>query len=385
MELLEMIETIRAEEASVQRLFQSEGTGVRHGALRQQQDYPQRLAEAAQFVADIVRGRRPMRQLEEALTTSDFPYLFGDILDRQVLASYRETTATYRNYVKMGRVRDFRTVKRFSTYGADQVLDAVKEKEEYKTGKVEENSPYSYAVSKYGRKLGLSWETMVNDDMEALTDMPQRLGRAARRSEAKFVTQLHVDASGPHASFYTAGNKNIVTGNPALSVAGLTAALEKLTEQVDEGGEPIVVDMVELVVPPSLEVTARNILNALTIELAEEGGTANQKITAANWMKTKFNLNVDAYIPIVASTANGKTSWFLFANPDSGRPALELGHLIGHEEPEIFMKLPNATRVGGSAEDFDFDTDTREYKVRHVFGGSRLDPKMTVASNGSGS
>jgi hypothetical protein len=26
-----------------------------------------------------------------------------------------------------------------------------------------------------------------------------------------------------------------------------------------------------------------------------------------------------------------------------------------------------------------------EYKVRHVFGGARMDPKMTCASNGSGS
>jgi hypothetical protein len=386
MELLEMIESIRAEEASIQRLFQSDGTGVRHSALRQRQDYQKRLAEAATFLGEIVTGRRPLRQLQEAMTTSDFPYLFGDILDRQVLAGYREAPATYRNYVKASKVRDFRTVKRFSLYGGDQVLGAVKEREEYPVSKVEENSPYSYAVSKYGRKMGFSWESIVNDDLQTLTDTPQRFGRAARRTEQKFVTQLHVDANGPHASFYTSGNKNIVTGNPVLSIAGLTTALEKLTEQVDEQGEPIIIDMVELVVPPSLEVTALNILNALQIEYAEKGGASNQKITTANWMKTKFNLNIDPYIPLVASTANGKTSWFLFANPDNGRPALELGHLVGHEEPEVFMKLPNATRVGGGgAEDFDFDTETREYKVRHVLGGTRLDPKMTMASNGSGS
>ncbi|PKN91101.1 MAG: hypothetical protein CVU44_21020 [Chloroflexi bacterium HGW-Chloroflexi-6] len=385
MELLELVESIRAEEASVQRLFQGEGTGIRHGNLRQRQDYQQRLAEAAKFMADIVKGRRSMRQLQEAMTTSDFPYLFGDILDRQVLASYREAGATYRNYVKMSRVRDFRTVKRFSVYGADQILPGVKQKEEYPIDKMEENSPFTYSVSKFGRKLGLTWETFVNDDLDSLTDMPVRLGRAARRSEQKFVTQLHVDANGPHASFYTVGNKNIVTGNPALSIAGLTTALEKLTEQVDEKGEPIVIEMVELVVPPSLEVTAQNILNALQIEYTEKGGTSNQKITSANWMKNKFRLNVDHYIPLVASSANGKTSWFLFGNPDNGRPALELGHLIGHEEPEIFMKAPNSVRASGGSEEFDFDTDTREYKVRHVFGGSRLDPKMTQASNGSGS
>lgn len=385
MELLDLIETIRAEEATPQRLFKGDGTGVRHLNLRQLPDYPKRLAEAAKFVAEVVKGRRSMRHLQEAMTTSDFPYLFGDILDRQVLASYREAPATYENYVNIHRVRDFRSVKRFSIYGADQVLQPVTEKGEYKSDNLNENDPYSYAVTKYGRKLGFSWEATINDDMEALTDGPQRLGRAARRSEQKFVTSLHVDANGPHATFYSAGNKNIITGNPVLSVASVALGLEILTSQVDEKGEPIVIEMAELVVPPGLEITALAILNALQIELKEKGGTANQKLISQNFLKNKVRLNVDYYIPIVASAANGKTSWFMFANPQNGRPALELGRLRGHEEPEIFMKAPNAIRAGGGgSEDFDFDTDSNETKVRHVFGGTRMDPKMTVGSNGSG-
>jgi hypothetical protein len=387
-DFLEVIETIRAEEASVQRLFNNEGTGARHNQLAQRQDYQRRLAEAAKFVADVVKGKRPMRHLQEAMTTSDFPYLFGDILDRQVLAGYREAPATYQNYCRVATVRDFRTVKRFGIYGADQVLDAVAENSEYPVSKLDENSPYSYAVKKFGRKLPFSWESFVNDDLEALTDGPQRLGRAGRRSEQKFVTQLHVDANGPHASFYTVGNNNIVTGNPALSIIGLQTAMQKISAQVDENGEPVVIDVVELVVPPALEITALNILNALQLWLDtnNSAGTANQNLVTTNWMKSRVNLNVDYYVPIVASSSHGSTSWFLFANPANGRPAMELGHLRGHEEPEVFMKMPNAARVGGGGtEEFDFDTDTREYKVRHVFGGSRMDPKMTVASNGSGS
>jgi hypothetical protein len=194
-----------------------------------------------------------------------------------------------------------------------------------------------------------------------------------------------VDASGPHASFYSSGNLNIVTGNPALSVAALQTAMTQLSQKVDENGEPIIIETVELVIPPALTVPAQNYLNAFQIELSEEGGTSNTKIWSQNWMKTMFRLNIDHYIPIVASSANGSTSWFLFANPDNGRPAMEVGFLRGHEEPEVFMKLPNAVRVGGGgAEEFDFDTDSREYKVRHIFGGTRQDPKMTVASNGTG-
>jgi hypothetical protein len=40
-------------------------------------------------------------------------------------------------------------------------------------------------------------------------------------------------------------------------------------------------------------------------------------------------------------------------------------------------------RVGGGGvnpTDGDFDTDTAEYKVRHVLGGTLMDPKAAVAS-----
>lgn len=385
MEILELLETVRSEEASVNRLFGGEGQRVRG---RRSPKYLRSFAEAVKLVADVYNGRKGMHYLQEAMTTSDFPYLFGDILDRQVLASYREWPSTWQNYCKRGRVRDFRTVKRFGVYGADQVLGSViGQKGEYPYEEINEDTPYSYAVSKYGRKIKFGWETMINDDLDALKDQPERLGRAARRSEEKFVTQLFVDASGPHASFYSVGNSNIIPGNPALSMAGLQTAMQVLAAIKDQNNEPIVIDMVELVVPPALEITALNILNAIQIELAEAGGTSNQKLVAQNWMKNRVRLNVNAYIPIVASSANGSTSWFLFANPDNGRPAMELGFLIGHEEPEIFIKTPNQTRVGGGADamDGDFETDAIEHKLRHVFGGTRMDPKMTVGSNGSGS
>jgi hypothetical protein len=96
---------------------------------------------------------------------------------------------------------------------------------------------------------------------------------------------------------------------------------------------------------------------------------------------------VNPQIPLLATSANGNTSWFLFANPSVGRPAMVLGFLRGHEEPEVFMKAPNAKRVGGGDVDpmeGDFDTDGIQYKIRHVLGSKRLDTKATVASNGSG-
>jgi hypothetical protein len=298
-----------------------------------------------------------------------------------------ETPSVFRNYCKISQVADFRNVKRFVTSGAEATLDTVEQQAEYPETSLGE-AKYEYAVKKYGRRIPFAWETMINDDLDALKDIPARFGRAARRTEQKFATQLYCDGSGPHASFYTVGNANIITANPVLSIDAFQTAMTVLSAQKDSDGEPIMIDMVHLVVPPALEVVANNILNATQLELTGSGGTSNSKLITANWMRNRVRLHVDYYIPIIASTANANTSWWLFADPGNNRPALEVGFLRGHLTPEIFIKSPNTISVGGSSADpmnGDFDTDSIQYKVRHVLGGTQMDPKMTVASNGSGS
>ncbi len=48
----------------------------------------------------------------EALSISDFPTLFGDIIDRSILANYKETPFTYDQWCKLEEVNDFRVARR---------------------------------------------------------------------------------------------------------------------------------------------------------------------------------------------------------------------------------------------------------------------------------
>ena len=382
-DFLDLIETISAGDASVDRLFSGEGRRVR--GRGEDPRYKAALAEAAKFIADIYSGRRRSHQLQEAMSTSDFPLLFGDIMDRQLLAAYREWPTGISQIARTATVRDFRTVERYAVDGGAATLEKVKELTEYPEAALSE-SKYSYRVEKRGKKLPFSWETMINDDLDALQQSPTILASSARRSEERFITDLFVGTDGPDGTFFAAGNANVVTGNPALSISALQIAFQVLASQSDSDGNPIMIDGVFLVVPPALEVTARNILNATQLEVVEAGGTANQRLIAANWMRNRVTLIVDPWLPVVSSTANGNTSWYLFASPTGNRPSMEFARLRGHEEPAIFVKEPNARRVGGGTVDpmdGDFDIDAIEYKVRHVFGGTLMDPKMAVASNGT--
>ena len=384
---LELIERLKGEEASVRNLFG--GEGKRPGQLFVERRLTKRdLIEAADFMLSIEKGRRPLWQLQEAMSTSDFPILFADVLDRQMLGFYDETKPTWQAYCRRSVVPDLRPVKRFAVDGAEGALPEVEQGEEYPEAPLSESKD-EFSVRKYGRRIDLFWEAMVNDDLDAFRRNPERLARAARRSEAKFATELFIGPKGPHASLYKAEFKNVVPKNPALSIQALQEAFTLLSEQVDEDGEPILIEMVTLVVPPALMVTAENIINAIQIDINEEGGTDKQRLRTVNWMKNKVQLQVEPYIPHVAKEENGNTSWFLFTSPTTGRPALELGFLRGYEQPSLYERAPNARRIGGGDVQESFEDDSVAWRIRHVLGGTQLlntgGSKATIASSGKGS
>ena len=402
-ELLETIDKIQAETANMKEAFKGEGANVRDlrmGARKKDPKYMQKLSEAARLLADVKQGRKPMFYLKEAMTTSDFPLLFGDIIDRQLLTGYEATPNTWSNYIREGTVPDFRTVSRHTMDGGEGRLDnvyKVGEKEEYKYRGLSEGR-YQYSVEKYGNKFDFSWEVMINDDLGAFDNIPAKMGRAAARTEEWRATELFVDATGPHDSLYRTDHgpnddqRNIITDNPSLSIEGLQTAMTVLGEMLDEDDEPIMVDHIHLVVPPALEVTAQNILNAIQLEIdgGGGGGTTNQVLHAQNWMSNRMTLHVNYYIPVIATTGDfGQDSWFLFADPNTNRPAAELGFLRGYRDPQLFRKAPNAMLVGANQQvdpmNGDFDSDNIEFKVRHVLGGAQMDFRATCASDGSGS
>jgi hypothetical protein len=389
--------------ASTTAIYGGEGTRVSaRGSARQARHsnpvYQRRFRNLMSLYTGLMEGdRRAALLFQEALSTSDFSTLFGDVLDRQILAAYQTRPVQWPTMARRGRVRDFRTVKRYTLDGGEATLNKVKELAEYKVRELTDGS-YDYAVAKYGDKIAISWETLINDDLDAFADIPTRLGNAARRTEEYFAADLFTNSGGPDSTFFSTGNLNIINPttvgdagaptNPPLSITGLQYAMQVMGQQKDTDGGPIYVESVVLVVPPALEVAANNIVNATEILAATGGGdgTGNDQLRVANWMRNRVTVVVNPWLPII-NTTSGNTAWYLFAAPGGGRPAMEIGFLLGHEQPELWVKSPNARRVGGgmvNPEEGDFEHDAVQYRVRHVLGGTLMDPKAAIASHGSG-
>lgn len=381
-EFLDLLESVKVEDASYGRLFGDAGTSVRRMSKNTPQ-YQRAFSEAQRLYEGVITGRVPMYRLKEAMSTSDFPLLFADTIDRQMLGMYAEWPTAWPQISRRASVADFRTVKRFAVDGAEAPLDVVPAGSNYPSaGKSE--TQYDYAVEKRGRQVPFLWEALVNDDLDALRETPRRLAKAARMSEEKFVTGLYADNN----TFFASGNSNVVAGNPELSIDALESALTVLWTQVDADGNPIFTGQVRLVVPPQLKVTANNIVRSTQIRVAAGSAASGDELVARNWTTDEIaEVVVNPWLPIV-DTDHGTEGWYLFADPGVGRPALEVGFLRGNESPALYLKSPDAIRVGGGmvgGEEGDFDTDGVAYKVRHVFGGTMMEPKAAVYSEGNGS
>lgn len=420
----------------------SEGRGFKAAGRVRWDTYEQDYREAEHMFTQALKGNRyAMLHLQEAMTTSDFPLLFGDVLDRSVLANYAETPYTWDLYCARKVLNDLRLARMFRVDRGAAVLDGpivpnsygatgagstgLEQVSEYPLRK-RVVSGYTDQLYKFGCRMDFSFETMINDDLDALKDTPALFGRAARRTEEKRATKLFATSSGPNTSFFNNANKNLVNPtsipgcpytNPPFSVDALMWALTGLANQRDLDGEPISIEAAVIVFGPALKVPVMNALNATELWANLEGGntqtfgatvnpssnftaaTSGIRMRVANWAKDFVRPALNYYLPVV-DTTYGQTAWYVFASPSTGRPAMQQSFLRGREAPQLFMRLPNQVAIGegrmgpgaGSMPgtmnvnplEGDYENDAIDYKIRHFLGGTLLDPVLGIASNGSG-
>jgi len=353
--------------------------------MKHPEGYEQKLKETIDLLsnANHLPPHRHEYLIKEALTTSDFPYLFGDVLDRQVLAAYKAVDPVWKAFVKQGTVPRIHPQiggYRFAITGGDQYLARVGEKGEYLASERDEER-FTVYVYKYGRQFDISWEALINDDLGALKDTPERFARAATRTEHRLVTTAYAGDVGTHtanANLYEVGVNCVAT---ALTIVSLETAIETMVETTDDNTEPIMNRPKYLVVPPALEMTARQILTSThKMWLADSDDvTPPAPYPTANVVSQMgLTLIVDPYLPIIDATSDDE-GWYLFADP-ADIAAIEVDRLVGHERPEICMKASDKVNIGGgelSPLTGDFATDNVFYRVRLVFGANALDWRAT--------
>lgn len=381
---------------------QMEGFKHEAGRARGIASFNEKLAQFLGLISntDGLSSHKRRYLMKEAETTSDFPVLFGTVLERVLRQKYDLQQPDWKKYIKVGTQNDFRTAWDMATYGNRATLNVVKERGEYQERKLQDGK-FTINLQKFGAKFGLSWETIINDDLGAFSDIAADLALSASLTEAFQATSLFSASGGPNSTLYSTSGTHPIDGASfvnkysanTLSATSLLTAITRLKSQKDYDGNPIMFDRVILVTPVALEATAMQLLSQnLLIATALTSGSVGvvdgpQQVgqTSENIL-LRYNLSAvtNPWLDIIDSTAGTKT-WYLFGDPAKG-DAVKMNFLRGHESPEVVQKMSDKISLGGgpiSPLEGDFDSDSIEWRVRHIMGGTVTDPRYTQANIGS--
>lgn len=145
-------------------------------------------------------------------STGNFANLLLDAVNKSLLPAYMEAESTYQRWVRRApSVPDFKKIyrTRLSEIGYQPI---VPENDEYKDMSLTDQKE-SYRIEKRGSVVSLTWETLVNDDLNAFMRVVQLQGAAMKRTVNQSVYQLLFDNP-------TMSDTGALFNNTAISTAG---------------------------------------------------------------------------------------------------------------------------------------------------------------------
>jgi phage major head subunit gpT-like protein len=331
-------------------------TGIREAYARVSGDPAVRGISSLSTVGMIkIDESAPVTRITESdLTTASFSYLLGTSMNKRLLHDYQAWPAEWKRFCTEVPIRDFKQQTRVRL-GAFGSLSTVAEDAAYTTLTLSDAAA-SYSATKRGNIVTISRETIVNDDLHAIKQIPAKLAVAAAYTLAEFVYG------------FLSGNATIYDGNPlfdatnhgnlgtsALSSAAMQAGVTAMREQTNFANKRIGLRPKYLIVPPELEFTGMVIVKSAGIP-----GSNNNDI---NPMMGYTQLIVSPQLPAAGTPAN--SSWYLAADP-AEVDTIEIGFVGGQVNPAMFIQ-------DNPLYGLNFTQDSVSYKVRHEYGGAVMD------------
>ncbi|MFB0491958.1 hypothetical protein ABIE45_004544 [Methylobacterium sp. OAE515] len=256
-------------------------------------------------------------------STSDFPSILQNVAYRAVLKGYQEVDETFPLWTGKGTASDFRPISRVDM-GLFPSL-----------GKVEEGAEYTYAtmgdtgtvvqVATYGKLFAITRQAIINDDLQFFQRVPERMGRAAKRTIGNLVYAVlnGNPTMQDGVALFNAAHGNLATVAGAPNVANLAAAMAAMQVQTDTSGIGTGGGVMPkyVLTPPALWMPTK-----VAITSANYPG---DPASVANPIR-------DMFTPISDSRLTG-TAWYMAADPNQ-QDTIEVTYLDGVEEPFLDQK-----------------------------------------------
>lgn len=294
-------------------------------------------------------------ELRESGSTTDFVTYLADKINKMFFARYERWPSDWSSWVKQVPLTDFKQMTSVGYTGIPELLK-VREGGDYKDTNISEIVGPTMQLEKFGRTFSLTYETIVNDDLGKLAEIPNMMAEAALDTLSVDIVQRTLETPGnayDGTAFFHASHGNL-NASQALSEAGVANSIVAMRSQTDTEGRKIRIMPKTLLIPPALEFVAKRIL-------------ADTHVPQPGTGLTSANVVANSLTPIVEPYLTDTTDWYVLADPQVGRPAFQIGFMNGRAQPDVYLKDPAIKLLlGGMAHNpYSFEFDEIDWKVRH--------------------
>lgn len=330
-----------------------------------------KVYEAFRLVAEGANGNKVARaQLSEAVTTHDFPRLLSKGIEDEVTKRMQTVENETAQLARVHQTRDFREVKYRELFLSAAPMKQVLETEEYKSRDPFSETHIRLRTAKFGRRYGMSWEAITNDEWNQLLDLPQLIVQEATATRNHLVFSQLVGEDGAFSSSFFPQ-----VSDAALTHENVKAARKELLRRrfrVGTWDQPADFSSQILLVTQSQADEAQAIVGAGTI--TEIRGTANNRIEreVANPLRGLTVVVSDTLFQKLAPGVRD-TAWALLPAASTRNPALVRAVLRGHPDVEVRYKNDTGNYVGGGAvphTEGNYGNDTIDFRGRITDGAA---------------
>ena len=259
-------------------------------------------------------------------STVSIANVLSNVSNKFLMVGWNAVDMTPLRIANVRNVTDFKEITTVSLTG-DLQFEKVGATGEIKHGSVGDKA-YGNKADTYAKMLAISRQDMINDDLGALTSVPQRLGRgSALKLNDIFWTEFLNNAT---TSWFHSTNNNVNTGVADMTVGGLSATEKIFMDQVDYDSKPLGIMPAILVVPTALKTSARTLM---TSELLIDG-TATATQGNKNPWTGRFRVESSPYMSNSSYTGYDAAAWYMLADPND-LPFIEIVALNGRVEPVV--------------------------------------------------
>lgn len=248
--------------------------------------------------------------------TGELPGILSNVANKSLAKSYQLANTTFEAWTAKGNNTDFKAAKRYRLSEAQELVE-IKENGEFTASKFTEEEA-TVSVLTFGRSWSLSRQAIINDDLSALSKIPQSYAYAAKYGINKLVYKTLSELT------LEAGNKGTAG---ALSVTSLGEARKLLRTQkgVDEKTTLNLMPYA-LIVPAELETLAQQLLKSTSDPEGKNSGVVNP-----------FNNNLRLIVDGELDSYSNK-AWYVVADPMLA-PVIEVTYLNGKDTPTIDSRV----------------------------------------------